>query len=457
MKYFSYLKTFCGLIILLIFSRSVFAQLVNIGLNDKAITSIAISSPLSGQHILVVGTKGNGVYYNDLSVAIDSLNDAWGNAGLNNKNIHSVFILNSNIGPAGFNTLYAAVENDSLNTGGYLAWQKQLNGAEEWTAIDSTLRDSVNHIWGVAGFGCETCVSPAAYMDLYCCTEKGIYSQQDSGWQKILTQGGLEWISVDHRTHSIWVGGSSIAMTPLLFTSDNYGDDWMECKFYGLGDAVCYGVAIDPNHPDTVYAAVEYFILKSEDGGLSWKKAGFLGDVCRSFIAVEVDPNNSEHVVVISYNEFFESYNGGQSWYEPLALNFKSKIVDMVSTTFNDSLWVIYMATENDGIFAYHSSPVIGMRDKSKNLPAVLRLEQNYPNPFNPVTRISWQLAVGSTVELAVYNLLGQKVATLFKGQQNPGSYSYKWNAGAFPSGVYLYRLVTEDGIVQTKKMILLK
>jgi hypothetical protein len=84
------------------------------------------------------------------------------------------------------------------------------------------------------------------------------------------------------------------------------------------------------------------------------------------------------------------------------------------------------------------------------------QLFQNYPNPFNPETVISWQLANGSHVELAVYNLLGEKVATLVSRQMGVGDHNYRFNGRDLPSGIYYYQLVT-DNYRQVKKMILLR
>jgi hypothetical protein len=84
-------------------------------------------------------------------------------------------------------------------------------------------------------------------------------------------------------------------------------------------------------------------------------------------------------------------------------------------------------------------------------------LSQNYPNPFNPVTVINWQLAVTSHIDLSIYNLLGQKVCTLVSGKQEAGNHKIEWDASGFTSGVYLYRLITDNGFVQTRKLILLK
>lgn len=84
-------------------------------------------------------------------------------------------------------------------------------------------------------------------------------------------------------------------------------------------------------------------------------------------------------------------------------------------------------------------------------------LGQNYPNPFNPTTMIGYQLAAFSEVKLSIYNILGQKVATLVSEKQPKGTYSIQWDASGFASGIYLYRLETNQGVLKTKKLILLK
>jgi len=103
--------------------------------------------------------------------------------------------------------------------------------------------------------------------------------------------------------------------------------------------------------------------------------------------------------------------------------------------------------------------------------PKEFKLSQNYPNPFNPKTVISYQLPVNSAVELNIYNILGQKVATLVSEKQPAGSYKVEWDAGSFASGVYYYVIEASDpsarlatgqassGQVfqQVKKMVLLR
>ncbi len=84
-------------------------------------------------------------------------------------------------------------------------------------------------------------------------------------------------------------------------------------------------------------------------------------------------------------------------------------------------------------------------------------LFHNYPNPFNPSTVISYQLAVGSQVELSIYNTLGEKVAVLVSERQQAGYHLIEWDAAGFASGVYVYRLHTGTEFLRSKKMILLR
>jgi hypothetical protein len=83
-------------------------------------------------------------------------------------------------------------------------------------------------------------------------------------------------------------------------------------------------------------------------------------------------------------------------------------------------------------------------------------LEQNYPNPFNPVTTINYSIPEAGNVEMKVYDILGNEVATLVKEVKAPGNYSAVFDASSFASGVYIYTLRTNN-FIQTKKMILMK
>ncbi len=89
------------------------------------------------------------------------------------------------------------------------------------------------------------------------------------------------------------------------------------------------------------------------------------------------------------------------------------------------------------------------------------QLKQNYPNPFNPSTSISFDVKINAQVQLVVYNVVGQVVATLLDAPLTPGEHTVLWDTkdghgGGVSSGVYFYRL-TVANTSETKKMILLR
>ncbi len=103
------------------------------------------------------------------------------------------------------------------------------------------------------------------------------------------------------------------------------------------------------------------------------------------------------------------------------------------------------------------------MRSSAKNniLPSEYALSQNYPNPFNPITQISFAMAQNGHARLEVLNILGQHVRTVLDKTLTAGEHNVTWDATndsgqSVATGVYLYRLVT-DNFSSTRKMVLLK
>ncbi len=120
----------------------------------------------------------------------------------------------------------------------------------------------------------------------------------------------------------------------------------------------------------------------------------------------------------------------------------------------------------------YHVSPFrmalrwagveyVGVDDPQSTTPSQFTLKGNYPNPFNPITNISYSLDITSDVNVTVYSLLGQEIATLHSGVQKAGVHTVEWSGisdlgNTVASGMYLYR-ITSDGRALTGKMLLLK
>jgi hypothetical protein len=89
-------------------------------------------------------------------------------------------------------------------------------------------------------------------------------------------------------------------------------------------------------------------------------------------------------------------------------------------------------------------------------VPATFALRQNYPNPFNPATTIEFDLPRRSFVTLEVFNLLGQRIATILAEDMQAGAYKIQWHAGNVASGIYFYRLHA-GSFTGTKKLLLLR
>ena len=101
-------------------------------------------------------------------------------------------------------------------------------------------------------------------------------------------------------------------------------------------------------------------------------------------------------------------------------------------------------------------SPASGITQNGNNIPTEYALSQNYPNPFNPTTNIKFDLPKQGLVSLKVYDVIGKEVATLVNEVKSAGSYNVDFNGTNLSSGVYFYRLET-DNFIDVKRMILIK
>lgn len=131
--------------------------------------------------------------------------------------------------------------------------------------------------------------------------------------------------------------------------------------------------------------------------------------------------------------------------------------------------WAQYRSADVQDIIiraAVRLGDVVAVNEPDPNAPVTFALQQNYPNPFNPTTTISYTLPKDADVSLAVFNVLGQRIAQLANGVQEAGNHDIQWNGktvnGYAASGVYFYRIEAKpvDGsklLASEKKMMLLK
>jgi len=142
------------------------------------------------------------------------------------------------------------------------------------------------------------------------------------------------------------------------------------------------------------------------------------------------------------------SSDGSITWNVPSieeGNDYKIKILSVVTDEVFD---------ESDSNFTFTN--FIDVTDQFNGIPLNYELLQNYPNPFNPTTTIYYALPKESSVELKIYDILGNEIMTFDEKEQSAGYHKIEFDAARYNSGVYIYRL--QAGIfVETKKMILLR
>jgi len=209
---------------------------------------------------------------------------------------------------------------------------------------------------------------------------------------------------------------------------------------------------------DTLWAIGNY-TWKSEDAGITWD--WFHPDVTddRSFIPRDVYVFDSTRIWLIGYAEIsYSDYSGvlistddcGENWL--LELDIPHEGFNALEIEAQQHAWIV----GGDGLILYRDLKYITSIVGKDNVAVSFELKQNYPNPFNPTTVISYQLPAVSEVNLSIYNLTGQRVATLVSEKQNTSLHQVEWDGSGFASGVYYYRLQTGK-FQEIKKMVLLK
>jgi len=182
-------------------------------------------------------------------------------------------------------------------------------------------------------------------------------------------------------------------------------------------------------------------LLPNENVFLEWKTASELN---HKGFEIEKSYKNSNSWETIG---FVESYGTSSSLIEYSFTDITPHILSVVKYRLK--------SIDNDGSFQY--SDVIEVNTG----PTSFNLSQNYPNPFNPSTRIKFTIpSVPSqhnvSVRLKVYDILGNEVATLVDEEKEAGNYEVEFSSANLASGIYIFRLQTEE-FTSTKKMTILK
>lgn len=236
-------------------------------------------------------------------------------------------------------------------------------------------------------------------------------------------------------------------------------------------------------------------ILRSTDGGATWNSSN-KGLSRLNIMDVAADTLGSRPFVYAMTEDggAFESMDDGESWHPvPISensggaayvgsfgmfLGFAPKFGDPFVYMREGPEWKPLSLTgfiplcfapigslklaigTNDGVWIVTFEDIVKVDENDYPLPLTYYLSDNYPNPFNPSTTIEFSLPEPSFVRLAVYNVIGQEVASLISEDKPAGTHAVTWDASGYPSGAYFYRLEIHSPkgeFTQTKKMLFIK
>jgi photosystem II stability/assembly factor-like uncharacterized protein len=236
-----------------------------------------------------------------------------------------------------------------------------------------------------------------------------------------------------------------------LVMTTNQGNNWVLYDTIGSYTSTNF---FFPNY-DTIYLGGTE-IKRSTDKGITWM---------------------TQHTIP-SYKTINKMYfvNARTGWAVGGGSSYYSQGSYIVKTTNAGTNWIlqdscnykclrsVYFFNENTGWIVGDSGTVlktttggnVWISKIGNKIPDKCNLYQNYPNPFNPKTKIKFDIAKSEFVTLKIYNALGKEVETLINEKLSLGTYEINWDASQYPSGIYFYRLRT-DNFNETKKMIMIK
>jgi hypothetical protein len=235
------------------------------------------------------------------------------------------------------------------------------------------------------------------------------------------------------------------------------GNEFYPDCYYGLSADFCLDVLMCWDHDDQWH--IEVFSMCPGCFCLTYERQLAVELLDFSAVAGDREVQIDWSTASEQDNQRFEIARDGQT-------------VAMINAAGNSSSTQHYSWTDNaveNGVDYHYELVAVDMTGARTNLRSTsatpsftagvvseYALHQNYPNPFNPDTQIAFDLVKDGLVNLKVYNLLGQPIATLAAGNMSAGRHVVSFSGSTIASGVYLYKLDV-NGFSATKKLVLLK
>ncbi|MEJ2637020.1 MAG: T9SS type A sorting domain-containing protein [Calditrichia bacterium] len=466
------MKIFSSLVLIifaLLFSplQNLPAQTTPFGLEDKSITALSFVPDIylsTAKGYMYASTESSGIFRRNL----DSPDSQWISIGLKEKKITTLYTYHWGAGPAQLITIFAGVAPHPASGDSVLLYYYQLGSTTGWLPSKTGLKahasgDSVKCIGGFffSGHMPPEPVFLATPDTLY----KSFGMPTSLVWEGILDTVTVNTVRILQGIISIspqiiWIGGENSANKPFLANSYNKGNTWNFSYPEVNNENACYAIAINPDHPDTVYAGLQGSVVKTVDGGKKWMPAP-LANVPEKFTSIIIDPTDFQHLLAGGESAenkagLYESHDGGNNWVNVTPGTGLRGISGMYADTSDNKL-TVYIGTRGSGIYRYQTPLTNFNTDEKGEIPKDFKLYQNYPNPFNTQTVIRYYLPRESFVKIGLFDVLGHELREIVHGKKEAGLHSLSWDGSGETSGIYFIRLEANGKILDLKKMILLK
>jgi len=196
-------------------------------------------------------------------------------------------------------------------------------------------------------------------------------------------------------------------------------------------------------------------IYKTTNSGLNWisqnDQTSAQGLYSIYFINANTGWTVGDYYAATNTSTYYTT-NGGTNW-----TNTNGIIQGRLNRVKLNNYPVGYVVGQNQMIFRTTNTGGLTGIEVNQNITQLdFSLSQNYPNPFNPVTKINFALPKQGFVTLKIYDVLGREVRTLVNEIKSAGNFSVDFNASEFSSGVYFYRLESNE-FSDIKRMLLVK
>jgi photosystem II stability/assembly factor-like uncharacterized protein len=371
---------------------------------------------------------------------------------------------------------------------GTVAWRRVIGGDGCMTAMSPTSNDTMygssqnlnllrstnkGFNWsgiGVPSGGSTSFVGPFA---LAPSSPKIMYAGREKIFRS--TTGGGGWIAMNNNVvldpgnpilnvtvapsnaDVVYVTTAPVSSRGKIFRTTNGGTDWTNITGL-LPDRYMIDVAVHPSDENIAYVTLSGFgtshLYKTSNGGTAWSNIGSqLPDVPTS--AVVIDPELPNIVYVGNDLGVYVTSNDGTQWSSfSEGLYDATLIMDLSISRANRAIRAV---THGNGVFerSLINTPTV-VAENRPAIPDGFGLQQNYPNPFNPMTVIGYRLPVQSHVVITLHDAAGREVRSLVNDAKDAGFHSVTFDATAFASGTYFYRM-TAGNYSETKKMTVVK